>query len=82
MNSIIASLQKQFPDLTFRHGVHAGPSLKQVHCHVISQDFRSERLKNKKHWVSFQAPFLVSLDKLYVFLEGGSEGGSPWNKDI
>lgn len=27
--------------------------------HVISDDFQSDKLKNKKHWNSFTTPFLV-----------------------
>jgi len=70
---IIESLTPQYPDLTWRHGVHVNPSLKQLHVHVISQDFRSPCLKNKKHYNSFQPPFLVSLDSLILSLQGGGE---------
>jgi aprataxin len=31
--------------------------MRQVHLHVISQDFDSASLKNKKHWNSFTTPF-------------------------
>lgn len=33
------------------------PSMRQLHLHVISQDFDSKHLKNKKHWNSFNTPF-------------------------
>lgn len=31
--------------------------MRQLHLHVISQDFDSNHLKNKKHWNSFNSPF-------------------------
>ncbi len=34
----------------FWAGFHAVPSMRQLHCHVISADLSSERMKNKKHW--------------------------------
>ncbi|KAJ4845470.1 hypothetical protein Tsubulata_033911 [Turnera subulata] len=33
------------------------PSMRQLHLHVISQDFNSSHLKNKKHWNSFNTAF-------------------------
>lgn len=48
---------------TFRLGYHAIPSMSHVHLHVISQDFDSPCLKNKKHWNSFTTEyFLESRD--------------------
>ncbi|XP_075460561.1 aprataxin isoform X2 [Ascaphus truei] len=47
----------------FRLGYHAIPSMSHVHLHVISQDFDSPCLKNKKHWNSFTTDyFLESKD--------------------
>ncbi|OIT21158.1 PREDICTED: transcription factor bHLH140 [Nicotiana attenuata] len=43
--------------LIFRLGYHSAPSMRQLHLHVISQDFDSKHLKNKKHWNSFNSPF-------------------------
>ncbi|XP_049407729.1 transcription factor bHLH140 [Solanum stenotomum] len=43
--------------LTFRLGYHSVPSMRQLHLHVISQDFDSNHLKNKSHWNSFNSPF-------------------------
>ncbi|GAA5958784.1 hypothetical protein JCM8115_000352 [Rhodotorula mucilaginosa] len=34
-------------------GFHAVESMRHVHVHVISTDFLSPKLKNKKHWNSF-----------------------------
>lgn len=33
------------------------PSMRQLHLHVISQDFNSLHLRNKKHWNSFNTVF-------------------------
>ncbi|CAM8949144.1 unnamed protein product [Rhodiola kirilowii] len=43
--------------LVFRLGYHSAPSMRQLHLHVISQDFDSQHLKNKKHWNSFNTAF-------------------------
>ncbi|XP_008789140.2 transcription factor bHLH140 isoform X2 [Phoenix dactylifera] len=43
--------------LVFRLGYHSVPSMRQLHLHVISQDFDSTHLKNKKHWNSFNTAF-------------------------
>lgn len=37
--------------------VWQAPSMRQLHLHVISQDFNSNHLKNKKHWNSFNSAF-------------------------
>lgn len=44
----------------FKIGFHAQPSMQRVHLHVISRDFHSPCLKTKKHWNSFNTPFLWS----------------------
>ncbi|XP_048217955.1 aprataxin isoform X2 [Perognathus longimembris pacificus] len=43
----------------FRLGYHAIPSMSHVHLHVISQDFDSPCLKNKKHWNSFNTEYFL-----------------------
>ncbi|PSS32699.1 Transcription factor bHLH140 like [Actinidia chinensis var. chinensis] len=53
--------------LVFRLGYHSAPSMRQLHLHVISQDFDSKHLKNKKHWNSFNTPFF--LDSVDVIEE-------------
>ncbi|KAI3988982.1 hypothetical protein MKX01_016553 [Papaver californicum] len=51
------------PSLVFRLGYHSDPSMRQLHLHVVSQDFNSTHLKNKKHWNTFNtAFFLDSVD--------------------
>ncbi|KAG6556035.1 hypothetical protein Mapa_001976 [Marchantia paleacea] len=58
-----ASFLKEDSSLVFRAGYHSVPSMKQLHLHVISQDFESACLKNKKHWNSFTTTFFRdSLD--------------------
>lgn len=58
---IVDRLESKSPQ-TYRVGIHARPSLKQLHVHIIGNDFDSESLKNKQHWRSFQAPFFIGLD--------------------
>ncbi|KAL4419776.1 hypothetical protein ABPG75_006874 [Micractinium tetrahymenae] len=52
----IGELRQGNPSLRFRLGFHAVPSLRQLHMHVVSQDFDSACLKHKKHWNSFTHP--------------------------
>ncbi|KAF6170376.1 hypothetical protein GIB67_014306 [Kingdonia uniflora] len=62
------------PSLIFRLGYHSDPSMRQLHLHVISQDFNSTHLKNKKHWNSFNSLFF--LDSVNV-IEEISKHGRP-----
>uniref|UniRef100_A0A8C5KLR3 Aprataxin n=1 Tax=Jaculus jaculus TaxID=51337 RepID=A0A8C5KLR3_JACJA len=58
--------------LRFRLGYHAIPSMSHVHLHVISQDFDSPYLKNKKHWNSFTTEyFLESQAVIKMVQEAG-----------
>ncbi|XP_068944171.1 aprataxin isoform X3 [Petaurus breviceps papuanus] len=58
--------------LQFRLGYHAIPSMSHVHLHVISQDFDSPCLKNKKHWNSFNTDyFLESQDVIKMIQKDG-----------
>lgn len=50
-------LKAEDPQLKFRLGYHASPSMSPLHLHVISQDFDSPCLKHKKHWNSFTTDF-------------------------
>ncbi|KAI8045963.1 hypothetical protein M5D96_002154 [Drosophila gunungcola] len=43
----------------FQVGFHAEPSMLRLHLHVISKDFVSPSLKNKKHWNSFNTDLFV-----------------------
>ncbi|XP_019480059.1 PREDICTED: aprataxin isoform X3 [Hipposideros armiger] len=59
-------------ELRFRLGYHAIPSMSHVHLHVISQDFDSPCLKNKKHWNSFNTEyFLESQAVIEMVQEAG-----------
>ena len=52
-----------YPDVAFRIGFHAVPSMRPLHLHVISRDMDAPALKNKKHWHSFTSPdFFLDLD--------------------
>jgi aprataxin len=55
--------------------------MRQLHLHVISQDFNSPSLKNKKHWNSFtSAFFLDSVDVMEEIDQQGSATISPDEK--
>lgn len=45
-------------------GVHSVPSMNNLHIHILTKDFQSVRLKNKKHYNSFNTPFFISWDDL------------------
>ncbi|RYP20416.1 hypothetical protein DL765_002792 [Monosporascus sp. GIB2] len=47
-----------------RVGVHARPSMNDLHVHVLSRDMFSECLRHRKHYNSFNTPFFVDLDDL------------------
>ncbi|KAI3810954.1 hypothetical protein L1987_20643 [Smallanthus sonchifolius] len=70
---------KENQSLVFRLGYHSAPSMRQLHLHVISQDFDSKHLKNKKHWNSFNSPFF--RDSVNVIQEISEEGKPTLNDD-
>jgi len=45
-------------------GVHAIPSCKQLHIHIISDDFNSKFMKHKRQWNSFNTEYLIPIDHL------------------
>ncbi|KAJ3155565.1 hypothetical protein HDU89_006531 [Geranomyces variabilis] len=59
----------QAPGCRFRTGFHAVPSMRHLHMHVISEDFDSPTLKNKKHWNSFTSPFFKNFQEVRGLLE-------------
>ncbi|TRY74712.1 hypothetical protein TCAL_09184 [Tigriopus californicus] len=63
------------PDLEFRLGFHAIPSMARLHLHVVSQDFDSPCLKNLKHWNSFTSEFFVPADVVLAKIK--SDGVYP-----
>ncbi|OHE93209.1 HIT domain-containing protein [Colletotrichum orchidophilum] len=42
-------------------GVHAHPSMNHLHVHVLSRDMYSVCLKHRKHYNSFNTPFLIDV---------------------
>ncbi|XP_067839656.1 aprataxin isoform X2 [Heptranchias perlo] len=75
MNQVGEKLVRECLDsdiLKFRLGYHAIPSMSHIHLHVISQDFDSPCLKNKKHWNSFNTDyFLESQDVMRMVEQDG-----------
>ncbi|XP_074486083.1 aprataxin isoform X1 [Sebastes fasciatus] len=72
MQQVADQMVQQCPDassLRFRIGYHAIPSMSHVHLHVISQDFDSPCLKNKKHWNSFTTDYFVESHDVIQMLE-------------
>ncbi|RYO89289.1 hypothetical protein DL766_000926 [Monosporascus sp. MC13-8B] len=47
-----------------RVGVHARPSMNDLHVHALSRDMFSECLRHRKHYNSFNTPFFVDLADL------------------
>lgn len=45
-------------------GVHSIPSMENLHIHVMTRDFYSPSLKNKKHYNSFTTSFFVVWDEI------------------
>ncbi|KAI9218359.1 HIT-like domain-containing protein [Blastocladiella britannica] len=66
-----AELRIEHPTFRFRTGVHAVPSMTHLHVHVISQDFVSDRLKRKDHWLAFTTDFFVPLRRVAAELRAG-----------
>ncbi|ORX48987.1 HIT-like protein [Piromyces finnis] len=66
---IINELKKKYGELDFQVGFHAIPSMNQVHMHVITGDFISPSLKNKKHWNSFTTEFFLKPSFIIKQLE-------------
>lgn len=42
-------------------GIHMHPSMNHLHVHVMSRDMHSPCMKHRKHYNSFNTPFLVDL---------------------
>lgn len=59
-DALVQELRNNF----IKAGVHSIPSLNNLHIHVITQDFHSPRLKNRKHYNSFTTKFFVPFDQL------------------
>eukprot|EP01089_Gocevia_fonbrunei_P003550 TRINITY_DN1353_c0_g1_i3.p1 TRINITY_DN1353_c0_g1~~TRINITY_DN1353_c0_g1_i3.p1 ORF type:complete len:193 (+),score=19.25 TRINITY_DN1353_c0_g1_i3:1471-2049(+) len=59
--------------LCFQIGFHAIPSMRQLHLHLISTDFDSPCLKNKKHWNSFTSNFFITVDDFITRLKNDGQ---------
>lgn len=44
-------------------GIHAHPSMSHVHVHVMSRDMVNDCMHHRKHYESFNTPFLVDVDQ-------------------
>ncbi|KAI0447538.1 HIT domain-containing protein [Xylaria telfairii] len=42
-------------------GVHAHPSMNDLHVHILSRDMISECMRYRKHYQSFNTPFLIDV---------------------
>lgn len=45
-------------------GVHSVPSMANLHVHLMTRDFNSEKMKRKQHYNSFTTEFFVKFDEL------------------
>lgn len=66
--ALVEEVKAEEPEVAFRCGYHASPSMSRLHMHVVSQDFDSPCLKNKKHWNSFTTPFFIKAEKVIAIL--------------
>ncbi|XP_066576531.1 aprataxin isoform X2 [Amia ocellicauda] len=72
MQTVAEGMVRDCPDsghLQFRLGYHAIPSMSHIHLHVISQDFDSPCMKNKKHWNSFTTDYFLESGDVIEMLE-------------
>ncbi|KAI0490636.1 HIT domain-containing protein [Xylaria cf. heliscus] len=42
-------------------GVHAHPSMNDLHVHILSRDMVSDCMRHRKHYQSFNTPFLIDV---------------------
>ena len=66
--SLAEEVKAKEPEVTFRCGYHASPSMTRLHMHVVSQDLDSPCLKNKKHWNSFTTRFFLDAEEVIAML--------------
>ncbi|XP_057815325.2 transcription factor bHLH140 [Cryptomeria japonica] len=78
----VASFLQEDPISIFRLGYHSVPSMQQLHLHVISQDFDSVYLKNKKHWNSFTTKFFRDSVDVLEEVEKFGRAEIIYDKDI
>lgn len=56
---LIERVHEKEPDLPFRFGYHAVPSLRRLHLHIISQDFTSPKMRTPHHWNTFNTDYFM-----------------------
>ncbi|RUP43789.1 hypothetical protein BC936DRAFT_136731 [Jimgerdemannia flammicorona] len=69
--STVDKMKAENPHLEFRMGFHAIPSMRQLHMHVISQDFVGIGLKRKEHYNSFTTRFFNDASEVLARLRAG-----------
>lgn len=57
--NLVTRIHSKEPQLPFKFGYHAVPSLKRLHMHVISQDFSSPLMRTQHHWNTFNTEYFV-----------------------
>lgn len=66
-----------------RVGVHQHPSMNHLHVHVFSRDMHSPCMKHRKHYNSFNTPFLVDVADFPLPRDDprrrGHQGYLEWN---
>eukprot|EP00897_Mesotaenium_endlicherianum_P005727 jgi/Mesen1/5182/ME000257S04452 len=69
------------PSLRFRLGFHSEPSMKQLHLHIISQDFGAPGLRKKQHWNSFTTPFFREIDGVIAEIDARGAASASEGRD-
>lgn len=59
-------------------GVHSVPSMSHLHVHVLSRDMHSEKMKHKKHYLSFTSEFFVPLEDFPLAPDDGRRHQRSW----
>ena len=76
LNATLLPFLQQSTNAPIKCGFHAIPSMDRLHLHIVSQDFQSDRLKNKKHWISFtHKDYFIPLSRVV------RELGSSWTPE-
>ena len=70
--SLIERVRRKEPNIQFRFGYHAVPSLKRLHLHIVSQDFDSPKLRTQRHWNTFNTEYF--MDSSMVIMEIENDG--------
>ena len=61
-------------------GVHAHPSMSHLHVHVVSQDMHSVCMRHRKHYNSFNTPFLVELEAFPLARDDPRRKSHGWHE--